>query len=97
MKLPVGKTLAVALAMLLVIALIGLVLAVLIPRKPHRGHGNRQAQARHLRPRSRHRDAGRGRHRRRPRAVRPGVWLIAYSIYLIPRDCLGSAVMARLG
>jgi len=32
-KLPVGKTLAVALAMLLVIALIGLVLAFLIPRK----------------------------------------------------------------
>jgi MFS family permease len=32
-KLPVGKTLAVALAMLLVIALIGLVLAVLIPRQ----------------------------------------------------------------
>jgi len=32
-KLPVGKTLAVALAMLLVIALIGLVLAFLIPRQ----------------------------------------------------------------
>jgi nitrate/nitrite transporter NarK len=32
-KLPIGKTLAVALAMMLVIALIGLVLAVLIPRQ----------------------------------------------------------------
>jgi MFS family permease len=33
-KLPIGKTLAVALAMLLVITFIGLVLAVLIPRQP---------------------------------------------------------------
>jgi nitrate/nitrite transporter NarK len=32
-KLPIGKTLAVALVMLLVIALIGLVLAFLIPRQ----------------------------------------------------------------
>ena len=37
-KLPVGKPFAAALATMLVITLIGLVLAVLIPRRPSRGH-----------------------------------------------------------